>query len=153
MRYWAILIIVLGMTGCIAKEIPANRLAAAEALEQEGYTIVTAEGPVSSYVLTKEKLTTMPYNIYWGMQPLDAAEYLGKTIETEKFIVENHPLSVDQVDVYVFLTDGKAIGGTAYSHGETLDGGYWNLNGQTLEEVQSTTVPKWLADWEMKYVE
>jgi len=70
--------------------LPAR--AAVTFLEQKGYRVLSYEGTIETYQLTKARLLTIPDMIYWGLQTVDPAPYLGKTVEVEKYIVTNHPL-------------------------------------------------------------
>lgn len=152
-----VLIIVLLMviiTGCTAKEeYPEDVRVVAEYVEEKGYDIVSYEGRGQSYLLTKDIITMLPYMLYWGVQTFDVSVYLGQRIEINNFIVKNHPLSEDKVDVSVFVVENQPIGGTAFPHGDTSDGGYWNLDGKTLEEIQTKPFQEWKADWETLYAE
>ncbi|MCG0276866.1 MAG: hypothetical protein L5655_12075 [Thermosediminibacteraceae bacterium] len=86
-----LLTICLMLTGCGAEE-NENVKVAREYLKSMGFRIVSYEGTAEEYVLTKEKLTRLPYMQYWGLQREDPGKYIGKTITVEKFIVRNHPL-------------------------------------------------------------
>ncbi|MFD1179458.1 hypothetical protein ACFQ3W_24620 [Paenibacillus puldeungensis] len=120
-------------------------------LENKGFQVVSYEGLAESYELTKQKIVTLPYMIYWGLQLGDPSQYFGKTVNVEKFIVKNHPLSQGKVDVYVYEVNGLPIGGTSYPHGDTSDGGYWSLEGKTLEELQTKSFQDWQKNWINKY--
>jgi len=93
----------------------------------------------------------LPYMMQWGLQSVDPIEYFGKTIQVEKFIVQNHPLAKEKVDVFVYVADGLPIGGTSSLHGEVFDGGYWSLDGKTLEELQPGPFQQWREAWVKKY--
>ncbi|SHE69081.1 hypothetical protein SAMN02746089_00643 [Caldanaerobius fijiensis DSM 17918] len=86
-------------------------------LEKRGYKIVSCEGVVSSYELTKDKFQKLPYAQIWKIQDVDADKYIGKNIETIKFIVKNHPLdkfpgnNKKQTQVYVMMVDNSIIDG------------------------------------------
>lgn len=148
------LLVMSFVTGCTAEQkFPEEMRVVAEYLENKGFDIVSYEGPSQSYVLTKDIITELPYVMIWGVQSFNVSDYLDQRIETEKFIVKNHPLSEDKVDVYVFLVENQPIGGTAFPHGDISDGGYWNLDGKTLEDVQSKPFQEWLADWKIRYAE
>lgn len=149
-----IVLLMLLITSCTAKkEFPEEVRVVAEYLEEKGYDILSYEGRGQSYVLTKDLITQLPYIMYWGVQSFDASVYLGQRIEVENFIVKNHPLSEDSVDVSVFVVENQPIGGTSFPHGDSSDGGYWNLEGKALEEVQSKSFQEWKADWESQYAE
>lgn len=125
-------------------ELSKMKTASQSYLENKGYQIVSYEGRAESYELTKQKIISLPYMIYWGLQPVDPSKYFGKTINVEKFIVKNHPLTQGEVD-------GQPIGGTSYPHGDTSDGGYWSVDGKTLEELQSKPFQDWREEWVKKY--
>ncbi|OBZ15531.1 hypothetical protein A7975_31390 [Bacillus sp. FJAT-26390] len=139
-------------TGCTSeKNATLERSEPQSYLEQKGYYIVSNEGIVYSYELTKQKIIELPYMIYWGLQSADPSDYFGKTIQVQKFIVTNHPLSKEKVDVYVYVADHKPIGGTSHPHGDASDGGYWSIDGKTLEELQDQPFQEWREHWVEKY--
>ncbi|MEW9669867.1 hypothetical protein [Ammoniphilus sp. 3BR4] len=134
----------------------------AQYLEQKGYKVLSIEGSVETYELSKEKITTSPYAIAWGLQTVEPSEYFGKTVDIQKFVVENHPLdnwesnnvkSKGKTEVYVYVVDGKAIGGTSLpvTDDVSVRGGYWSLDGKTLEEVQGKDLTTWQQEWDKKY--
>ncbi|WP_028609696.1 hypothetical protein [Paenibacillus harenae] len=120
-------------------------------LENKGYQIVSYDGRAESYELTKQKIISLPYMMYWGLQLVDPSKYFGKTINVEKFIVKNHPLAKGKVDIYLYEVDGQPIGGTSYPHGDTSDGGYWSIDGKTIEELQPKSYQDWSMEWVNKY--
>lgn len=134
-------------------ELSEMKTASRSYLVNKDYQIVSYEGRAESYELTKQKIISLPYMIYWGLQPVDPSRYVGKTINVEKFIVKNHPLTQGKVDTYVYEVDGQPIGGTSYPHGDTSDGGYWSIDGKTLEELQSKPFQDWSEEWVKKYSE
>lgn len=89
--------------------------------------------------------------MYWGLQLVDPSKYFGKTINVEKFIVKNHPLAKGKVDIYVYEVDGQPIGGTSHPHCDTSVGGYWSLDGKSLEELQPKSYQDWRTEWVDKY--
>ncbi|MDQ0061454.1 hypothetical protein [Paenibacillus harenae] len=134
-------------------ELPIERSTAIAYIEEKGYKVISYEGQSSSYELTKEKLIRLPYMMYWGLMPFDPADYIGKTVNIEKFIVTNHPLAKGKVDVYVYEVNSVPIGGTSFPHGDKSDGGYWSLEGKTLEELQPKSFQDWREEWVNKYSE
>lgn len=124
-----------------------------EYLQNKGYQVVSYEGKVDSYVLTKKKLVEMPYMIYWGLQNVNPKDYLNKKIDVEKFVVSNHPLSSDKVDVFVFVADNEPFGGTSNPHDHVVATGYYSLTGKTLEDVQSKSFQEWMSEWKEKFKE
>lgn len=133
-------------------------------LEGKDYRMLSYEGSLESYELTKEKLVEMPYMHNWGLQPDGPDEYLGNTIETEIFIVENHPLDqlgANKTRVYVFLVDGEAFGGVSspiteevlVHFGAVFFGAVYSLDGKTLEELRGIDYETWQNNWVKKYGE
>jgi hypothetical protein len=61
-------------------------------LEGKGYKIISSEGLVQSYELTKGKLMELPYSMYWGLQTTDPEPFLNKNVDVYKFVVKNHSL-------------------------------------------------------------
>lgn len=148
------MVLVLLLIACSgSNELPIERSAATAYIEEKGYRVISYEGQSANYELTKEKLTQLPYMMYWGLQSVDPADYIGKIINVEKFIVTNHPLSKGKVEVYVYEAQGMPIGGTSVPHGDTSDGGYWSLEGKTLEELQPKSFQAWREEWVNKFSE
>ncbi|MWC27116.1 hypothetical protein GON22_03245 [Paenibacillus sp. MMS18-CY102] len=146
------LLLLVFVMGCTTKnEMPSEQAVLRTYLEDKGYQSISYEGIAESYELTKQKIVTLPYMMYWGMQPEDPSKYFGKTITVKKFIVKNHPLSQGEVDVYVYVVDGQPIGGTSYPHGSKMYGGYWSIEGKTLEELQPKPFQVWRQDWVNRY--
>jgi hypothetical protein len=125
-------------------------------LKDKGYSIVSSDGKVEEYVLKKEHLMKLPYSQIWGVQQIDANDYLNKTIESFKFTVRNHPLdnlegnNDKQTTVRVLVCENKAIGGTSLPD-EDLVGGVYSLEGKTLEEVTGLNYQDWSREWTNKY--
>jgi hypothetical protein len=125
-------------------------------LKDKGYSIVSSDGKVEEYVLKKEHLMKLPYSQIWGVQQIDANDYLNKTIESFKFTVRNHPLdnlkgnNDKQTTVWVLVCENKAIGGTSLPD-EDLVGGVYSLEGKTLEEVTGLNYQDWSREWTNKY--
>jgi hypothetical protein len=125
-------------------------------LKDKGYSIVLSDGKVGEYVLKKEFLMKLPYSQIWGVQQIDANDYLNKTIESFKFTVRNHPLdnlegnNDKQTIVWVMVCENKAIGGTSLPD-EDVVGGVYSLEGKTLEEVTGLNYQDWSREWTNKY--
>ncbi|WP_340003997.1 hypothetical protein MHH52_18825 [Paenibacillus sp. FSL K6-0276] len=152
MKYLIPILLFVLLIGCTKNnEIPKEQSVSKSYLENKGFQVISYEGHAESYELTKQKIVTLPYMIYWGLQLVDPSIYFGKTINIEKFIVKNHPLTQGKVDVYVYEVNGQPIGGTSYPHGDTSVGGYWSLEGKTLEELQPKSFQDWQKDWLNKY--
>ncbi|TYP50348.1 hypothetical protein [Thermosediminibacter litoriperuensis] len=154
----------LMLSGCGTAE-NKNAKVAKDYLKSMGYKIVSYEGTAGEYVLTKEKLTQMPYMQYWGLQREDPGKYIGKTITVEKFIVKNHPLdnwessskfdpvkSKGKTIMWVFLADNRVVGGISYPVvDKMLYGSVWSIDGKTLEEVHSISYSEWLEQWMSRF--
>ncbi|WP_054025811.1 DUF4830 domain-containing protein [Bacillus sp. FJAT-28004] len=152
MKYLFILALLSFSIGCSEQShAPTEQAVSQSYLEKKGYQVVEKGGQVSSYELTEKKLSVLPYMMYWGLQSVDPSDYVGKTIHIQKFIVTNHPLLEENVDVYVYLADGQPIGGTSFPNGDISDGGYWSIDGKTLEEVQGKSFQDWREVWAKKY--
>jgi hypothetical protein len=111
----------------------------------------------------------LPYSIDWASQDVDPSQYIGKNIDVEKFIVKNHVLdhwqmksksshmkSDGKTQVFVYVVDNKAVGGTSFpdiSGSLILMGGYWLLDGKTLNEKDPTSTDfiNWSKKWKEKY--
>jgi len=135
-------------------------------LERKGYRIVSYNGNVENYQLTKGKLLHMPYSQYWQMQDVDPSEFLGKTVVVEKFIVNNHPLdswqsvskrpeevvrSKGKTNVWVCVVENQVVGGISYPVlNEFMAGGVWALDGRTWEQVHPNTN---YVDWSKAWLE
>lgn len=135
-----------------------NRKEAERLIREKGYTIVKYRGSGTPYVLTKELLLKMPYSVAWGVQKEPPEQFLGKTIQSEHFLVKNHPLdhahkeSLGQTDVWILLAEGHAIGGTSLTHTKTpLYGGVYSLEGKTLEEIQPMSYLQWVDEWKKRF--
>lgn len=149
MKYLISILLLGFVIGCSDnKKIPLEQFLF---LEKMGYRVISYEGRSGSYELTKQKITTLPYSVYWGLQPVDPSNYFGKTINVEKFIVKNHPLNEGKVDVYVYEADGQPIGGTSHPHNDPTDGGYWSIEGKTLEELHNKPFQEWQKEWLNKF--
>ncbi|WP_202962863.1 hypothetical protein [Tumebacillus flagellatus] len=153
---------ILIVSGCSANPNNTEPENAIEKyLQDKGYQIISAEGKVDEYQITKEKLTQMPYMVNWGLQSVDPTPFLGKNVQITKFIVKNHPLdqwttkgvkSKKQTELYIYEVDHQVIGGTSIPVvDENLDGGMWSLEGKTLEEVQGKEYPIWRKEWLEKW--
>ncbi|MNI47323.1 hypothetical protein D3C73_1018350 [compost metagenome] len=139
------LLILTILSGCSAaanQKLTENAETAKLYIEKEGYEVLSYEGSVSTYVLTKDLIKTLPYSMYWTLHGNDPQQHYGKTVYVEKFIVKNHPLdnyksgsakSKGKTEVYVHLATGEVVAGTSLPvMDEQLYGGYWNINGKTF---------------------
>lgn len=126
-------------------------------LEKKGYHILSDEGQVDSYQLTKERLISQYGVMEWGVQPFDPAPYIGNTINVRKFVVNNHRLDKlseeKKTVVRVLIVNGIPIGGTSLPYSkEVILGGLYSLDGYTLEKIQgiknySVEYPEWKKRW------
>ncbi|WP_232695443.1 hypothetical protein [Brevibacillus daliensis] len=121
-------------------------------LENKGYSIESYEGIVDQYILTKQHLVTLPHMMYWELQEVDPSLYIGKNIIVKKFIVTHHPLSEGKVEAFVYEVDKKPIGGTAQPMSrERMVGGYFSIDGKTVEELHFRSFLSWQDEWLKKY--
>jgi hypothetical protein len=140
------LIITTFLFGCKAAEkqqLTENAKTAKTYIENEGYKVLSYEGSVSTYVLTKNLIKTLPYAMYWTLPGNNPENVYGKKVEVEKFIVNNHPLdryksgnakAKGRTEVYVHLAGGDVVAGTSFPIMDSqLMGGYWNINGKTSD--------------------
>ena len=129
------------------KNVSATAQAAREYLEQQEYTVLSYEQQSDRYQLTDSKLESLPYSFEWGSPGNDPGPYIGKTVNVETFIVQNHSLdhweccegvkSKGKAYTHVFVVDNQVIGGTSAPYGieqAGLVGGYWSLDGREAEE-------------------
>ncbi|MBD2869060.1 hypothetical protein IDH41_10755 [Paenibacillus sp. IB182493] len=159
MRLIVALLLLAMSTACAAaaneeKQVPLrdSRANASQALlEAKDYKVNSYEGVAHSYTLTKEKLTELPYMMYWGLQSVDPLNYVGKEIIIDKFVVEDHPLAKGKVEVYVYSSEGQPFGGTSVPYRRRDDGGYWSMDGKTLEEIQPKSFQEWQKAWMARY--
>ncbi|MGZ4033020.1 MAG: hypothetical protein ACXVP2_12755 [Tumebacillaceae bacterium] len=166
MRFLGLLVcLTLFLIGCSTTSEVAHRMTPVEStisqeLQQTGYQVIEAKGKTDEYKLTKDRLAKLPYSMYWGLQATDPTPYIGQTVQVYKFIVTHHPLdnwssgdvkSKGQTEVYVFYINNKIVGGTSYPVvDEQLLGGYWSLDGKTLEQVQGKSYQTWRKEWMQK---
>lgn len=151
-----VFVCLIFLAGCTSSS--PNRKEAERFIREKGYTIVKYEGSGTPYVLTKELLLQMPYSMIWSLQKEPPEQHLGKTIQSEHFLVKNHPLdhahkeSIGQTDVWVLLSEGVAIGGTSFPMAKTLlMGGAYSLEGKTLEEVHGISYLQWVDEWKKRF--
>lgn len=149
------------VTGCSSMETSVSENPVAQYLEQKGYKVLSFDGSVETYEMSKEKIIKLPYSIGWGLQTVEPSEYFGKTVDIQKIVVANHPLdnwesnnakSKGKTEVYVYVVEGKVVGGTSLPvTNESVRGGYWSLDGKTLEEVSGKDLTAWQQEWDKKY--
>lgn len=157
-----IIAIHLVITGCsISNKTDIQQVSSSEEalefLKDKGYIIISYDGKVSEYVLKKEDLLDLPHQQYWGVQNIDAKDYLGQTLEIYKFTIKNHTLDNyegnkdKQTIVWVMMCENKVIGGYSHPDVKRLRGGVYSLDGKTLEEVTGLSYQDWLEQWTEKY--
>ncbi|WP_090792712.1 hypothetical protein [Paenibacillus sp. GP183] len=60
--------------------------------------------------------------------------------------------SKGKTENYVYIVDNQVVGGTSYPVVEKqMAGGYWSLDGKTLEEVQKIDFQTWSKEWQKKF--
>jgi len=147
----------LMVSGC-SGSLNESNIKAQEYLKGKGYKVVAYDGKVEEYRITREKLSKNPYMSYWRLQEVNPSDYLGETLNVEKFIIVGHPLdnwtskkqrnsirSKGKTEVYVFLIDNNIIGGVSFPVlDKLLVGGYWDIDGRTLGELKNI---KDLKNW------
>lgn len=135
----------------------SNEKLAITFLKSKGYNLVSKDGEVSKYVLKKNYLLKLPYQQYWGVQKINPDKYINKTIETYKFIINNHPLDNyknnknKQTIAWIMICDNKVIGGYSLPDVENFSGGAYSLDGKTIEETTGLSFQNWLKQWTKKY--
>ncbi|WP_127532833.1 hypothetical protein [Paenibacillus kobensis] len=149
--YAALIAIVLTACSANASTYSGEYPAAHRYLEDKGYEVLSYEGHVASYQLTRRMLVEPPYMLAWGLQPVNVDDYIGAQIEVDKYVVRHHPLQDDSVDVYVYQSEGRPFGGISFPHNNSSAGGGWSIDGLTLEQLQPLPYPDWSAAWLAKY--
>ncbi|MEK3683652.1 hypothetical protein [Paenibacillus sp. FSL R10-2736] len=161
-------IILLLFTACNKKDsnrIQDDERAAAEYVNSLGYKIIVNEGETSRYTLSREMFSDLSYMKLWAVQQTEPESYLGKETVTYDFIVSGHPLEKKFASIYkqnnydtsvmVMFADGKVIGGGSTPKSKNklivMTGGYYALNGDSLEEVTNMSYSEWLEEWKQKY--
>lgn len=150
--------------GKVAPDADYEQQQAVEYLESKGYDIITAKGSSGSYILERSTILEEPYSGIWAVQPVDPDHYFGKSITTYSYVVTNHPLEeiysvaehpdVYEIHVNVMLSEGEVIGGTSYpvpTDGSVMMGGFYSVDGQTLEEISGLLYTEWIDLWKNKY--
>jgi len=127
-------------------------------VKSQGYKIITHLGEKDKYTLEKLMLygsnVSGLYGQIWGVQKVDPDKYFGKQITVYGFKVKNHPLekiyNVEKTSIYIMICDDKVIGGYSIPDMD-YDGGFYSLDGKTLEEVTGLSCTQWAEEWEKKY--
>ncbi|OEF99017.1 hypothetical protein BHF71_10255 [Vulcanibacillus modesticaldus] len=140
-------------SGCSSK---SNSEIASEYLKHKGYTVISYEGNIETYQLTKETLIQPRYLLLWSVQKTNPLDYIGKKVYVEKFIVKNHPLDVwesgllkssGKTEVHLFIIDNKVIGGISApvikGDNSKITSNIWSLEGKTISEIHSMNFNTW----------
>ncbi len=141
-----------------AIELDETEKAAIGLIEEKGYEVVALGGKSEAYELDRDRLAHPNYSLIWGIQDLNAEEYIGKFVETYEFLVEDHPLLLElddgayRIKLWVLSVEGEIIGGYTFpDYDEPHYGGVYSLEGETLEEVTEMRFQAWRKGWEEKY--
>ncbi|WP_454192454.1 hypothetical protein [Paenibacillus sp. Marseille-Q7038] len=159
MRGLTLLIVLIFLTtGCSNHTIQKVDSPAGEFLTKQGYEIIRQEDKVYARRLQREDLTQLPHQMYWSVQSVEAASYIGKMIFTSQFYVKNHPLDQapdnpkGQTIVYIMQTENEVIGGYSLPDSDVpVDGWVYSLDGRTLEEFSGLNYGTWKREWDKKY--
>lgn len=67
MKYFFPILLYVILMGCTeSNEIPKEQSVLKSYLENKGFEVISYEGRAWSYELTKQKIVTLPYMMYWG---------------------------------------------------------------------------------------
>lgn len=143
------LFLVLLLLSC-SKQKSVEVMNAEVYLESLGYEVVSFENE-STIILKQSHLLSLPDKNIWAVQTVDPNAYLNKEIQTVSFFIKNHPLDhmfeMGKTYVTVFLFNGNVIGGWSAPHSkEPITGGYYSIDGKTIEDLHED-----LQKWEEKY--
>ncbi|MFB9326570.1 hypothetical protein ACFFSY_11655 [Paenibacillus aurantiacus] len=153
--------LILLIAGCT--DNAANDEKKAETyIEGHRYNVLSREGLLNQYVLTREKLygsgLESAMNMQtWGVQLVPPDAYIGKEITEYGFTVNGHPLEATyraNIQLVVLMSEGKVIGGTSFpvNEGEEMRiGAPYSVEGRTLEEVTGLSYKEWVANWNSRY--
>ncbi|MBD2870367.1 hypothetical protein [Paenibacillus arenilitoris] len=151
------LVIMIMLAGC-GGDGKAESSEAYSYLKNKGYQNVKWHGDGVQYVLNEEMLTRMPDMVEWGlMEGIDPADYIGKTIEVERFKAIGSLAIEGEFIASVFLTDGKPIGGTETvvdinGDGMFTEDGMFSLpSGKPLRSISGKSFEEWQRDWLDRY--
>lgn len=153
-----LIVLIFLTTACSNHRLHKVDSLASEFLLEQGYEIIQQEDIVYEHRLEKKDLTQLPHQMYWSVQSVDAASYIGKIIYTSKFYVKNHPLDhapsnpKGQTIVYVMQTENEVIGGYSLPDlDDPTDGWVYSLDGRTMEEFSGMDFGTWKQQWDSKY--
>ncbi|MFC4098121.1 hypothetical protein [Paenibacillus xanthanilyticus] len=153
--------LALFIAGC-ADGAAGDERTAETYIEGHRYAVISREGLLNQYVLTREKLygsgLESAMNMQtWGVQLVPPDAYIGKEVKEYGFTVNDHPL-VDKyrshIQLVVLMSEGKVIGGTSFPVNEGSEmriGAPFSVDGRTLEEVTGLSYEEWVASWNRKY--
>lgn len=161
MRYLKFIILIglmlLILVGCSNDTLGDEKIAEQYVMAQD-YKITSYKGEVYSYTLDKSKLfgntESIPIQQAWGVQKVEPDKYIEKEVTIYAFTVTNHPLEKiykAKSNVYIMLSEGKVIGGYSFPDVDGMVGGYYSLDGKTLEEVTGLNYKEWSDNWKKKY--
>ncbi|KRE40932.1 hypothetical protein [Paenibacillus sp. Soil522] len=145
------------LVGC-SNEVTGDEKIAEQYVRAQGYNVTSYKGEVNRYSLDKRKLfgntESIPFQQAWGVQKVEPDKYFGKEVTIYAFTVSNHPLEKiykAKSNVYIMLSEGKVIGGYSFPDVDGMVGGYYSLDGKTLEEVTGLSYIEWSDNWKKKY--
>ncbi|ADU32336.1 hypothetical protein [Evansella cellulosilytica] len=157
------LIVVLFITGCSQGSAESQRVdIAKQYLEEKGYTMIEHIMTVEPFILTESDLLETYHIQIWQLQMLDVEQYIGKMINGEVFLINNHPLDhyengtikgLGYTHVHLLIVDDVVIGGTASPvTEETIFGAPYSLEGKTFEDLYpNENWREWTDKWIEKY--
>lgn len=138
---------------CNSKEQSPEYKVAEEYVKFKNYNIVSFKGIKTEYTITKQKLIRLPYNIMWGLQDVNVKDYLNKKVRVIELIVTNHPLTEkiinsesNSICLYLLLIDNNIVGGYSLPSDYTV-GGFYSIDGETIEEKTGMSFDKWRNWW------
>lgn len=151
--YIFILILIILFPGCSSERNPEI---GSEYLKHRGYDVISYEGNIETYQLTKETLTQLRYLLLWSVQKTNPVDYLGKQVYVEKFIVKNHPLdawrsallhSLGKTEIHLFIIGNKVVGGISApvikGDNTKIASNIYSLEGKNITEVHSMDFNTW----------
>ncbi|GKS12901.1 hypothetical protein YDYSY3_39010 [Paenibacillus chitinolyticus] len=131
-------------------------------LLEKDLTVVKNMGEEKQYILTRDKLTHLPYMALWGVQNKDVTPYINKEITSKSYIVKNKSLASkldlrknDKLKATLLIVDQQIVGGylliTNTDPAEIPAGLGFSLTGGDIEELSKKDFQTWQQDWISKY--
>ncbi|MFF2154802.1 hypothetical protein ACFVVQ_05755 [Paenibacillus chitinolyticus] len=131
-------------------------------LSERDLTVVKKMGEEKQYVLTREKLTQLPYMALWGVQNKDVTPYINKDIISKSYLVENKNLiskldlrKNDKLKATLLVVDEQIVGGyllITHTNVDEIPAGLgYSLTGGTIEELSKMSFQTWQSEWVSKY--